>query len=48
MASVIIDSQVSDNEEDEHFVVEAAPPLTEMSEIEVVSLPDGRASSNSV
>ncbi|XP_003474619.1 TRAF3-interacting protein 1 isoform X1 [Cavia porcellus] len=40
VASVIIDSQVSDNEEDEHFVVEAAPPLTEMSEIEVVPAAD--------
>ncbi|KAM6152432.1 TRAF3-interacting protein 1 [Erethizon dorsatum] len=36
VSNVIVDSQISDNEEDEHFVVEAAPPLTEMSEIEMV------------
>ncbi|XP_036029341.1 TRAF3-interacting protein 1 [Onychomys torridus] len=36
VSNVIIDSQNSDNEDDEQFVVEAAPQLTEMSEIEMV------------
>lgn len=37
MASVIVDAQNSDGEEDDQFVVEAAPQLPEMSELEVVS-----------
>lgn len=41
VSNVIIDSQNSDNEDDEQFVVEAAPQLTEMSEIEMVSSPEG-------
>lgn len=41
VSNVIIDSQNSDNEEDEQFVVEAAPHLTEMSEIEMVSSLEG-------
>ncbi|KAL2775351.1 TRAF3-interacting protein 1 isoform 1, partial [Daubentonia madagascariensis] len=36
VSNVIIDSQNSDNEEDDQFVVEAAPQLSEMSEIEMV------------
>ncbi|XP_008055912.1 TRAF3-interacting protein 1 isoform X2 [Carlito syrichta] len=36
VANVIIDSQNCDNEEDDQFVVEAAPQLSEMSEIEKV------------
>ncbi|KAL6050106.1 hypothetical protein STEG23_036849 [Scotinomys teguina] len=35
VSNVIIDSQNSDNEDDEQFVVEAGPQLTEMSEIEM-------------
>ncbi|EHB08739.1 TRAF3-interacting protein 1 [Heterocephalus glaber] len=34
--NVIMESRNSDSEEDEHFVVEAAPPLTQMSELEMV------------
>lgn len=34
---MIIDSQNSDNEDDEQFVVEAAPQLSEIAEIEMVS-----------
>lgn len=41
VSNVIIDSQNSDNEDDEQFVVEAAPQLAEISEIEMVSLPEG-------
>lgn len=41
VSNVIIDSQNSDNEDDEQFVVEAAPQLAEMSEIEMVSSPEG-------
>ncbi|KAM5228672.1 TRAF3-interacting protein 1 [Ctenodactylus gundi] len=37
VSNVIIDSQNSDNEDDDQFVVEAAPQLSEMSEIEMVS-----------
>ncbi|XP_042558276.1 TRAF3-interacting protein 1 isoform X3 [Dipodomys spectabilis] len=37
VSNVIIDSQNSDNEDDEQFVVEAAPQLSEMSEIEMGS-----------
>ncbi|XP_048200382.1 TRAF3-interacting protein 1 isoform X6 [Perognathus longimembris pacificus] len=37
VSNVIIDSQNSDNEDDEQFVVEAAPQLPEMSEIEMGS-----------
>lgn len=33
---MIVDTQNSDNEEDDQFVVEAAPPLPEMSELEMV------------
>ncbi|XP_037066018.1 TRAF3-interacting protein 1 isoform X1 [Peromyscus leucopus] len=40
VSNVIIDSQNSDNEDDEQFVVEAAPQLTEMSEIEMVPAGD--------
>ncbi|XP_027253394.1 TRAF3-interacting protein 1 isoform X8 [Cricetulus griseus] len=40
VSNVIIDSQNSDNEEDEQFVVEAAPHLAEMSEIEMVPAGD--------
>nr|XP_044607210.1 TRAF3-interacting protein 1 isoform X7 [Equus asinus] len=36
VSNVIIDSQNSDNEEDDQFVVEAAPQLSEMSELEMV------------
>lgn len=36
VSNVIVDSQNSDNEEDDQFVVEAAPQLSEMSELEVV------------
>uniref|UniRef100_A0A8D2DUT2 TRAF3-interacting protein 1 n=1 Tax=Sciurus vulgaris TaxID=55149 RepID=A0A8D2DUT2_SCIVU len=36
VSNVIIDSQNSDNEEDDQFVVEAAPQMSEMSEIEMV------------
>uniref|UniRef100_H0X5V8 TRAF3-interacting protein 1 n=1 Tax=Otolemur garnettii TaxID=30611 RepID=H0X5V8_OTOGA len=35
VSNVIIDSQNSDNEEDDQFVVEADPQLSEMSEIEM-------------
>lgn len=34
---MIVDVQNSENEEDDQFVVEAAPPLSEVSELEVVS-----------
>ncbi|CAH6791937.1 Traf3ip1 [Phodopus roborovskii] len=40
VSNVIIDSQNSDNEDDEQFVVEAAPQLSEMSEIEMVPAGD--------
>ncbi|XP_025319427.3 TRAF3-interacting protein 1 isoform X2 [Canis lupus familiaris] len=40
VASVIVDTQNSDNEEDDQFVVEAAPPLPEMSELEMVPAVD--------
>ncbi|KAM8919475.1 TRAF3-interacting protein 1 isoform 9-T9 [Lycaon pictus] len=40
VASVIVDTQNSDNEEDDQFVVEAAPPLPEMSELEMVPTVD--------
>ncbi|XP_040306418.1 TRAF3-interacting protein 1 isoform X3 [Herpailurus yagouaroundi] len=40
VASVIVDAQNSDGEEDDQFVVEAAPPLPEMSELEVVPAVD--------
>lgn len=43
---MIIDSQNSDNEEDDQFVVEAAPQMSEMSEIEMVSSPKGGVFSN--
>ncbi|XP_015337145.1 TRAF3-interacting protein 1 isoform X4 [Marmota marmota marmota] len=36
VSNVIIDSQNSDNEDDDQFVVEAAPQISEMSEIETV------------
>lgn len=36
VSNVIVDSQNSDNGEDEQFVVEAAPQLSEMSEMEMV------------
>nr|XP_020030091.1 TRAF3-interacting protein 1 [Castor canadensis] len=36
VSNVIIDSQNSDNGDDEQFVVEAAPQLSEMSEMEMV------------
>ncbi|XP_012611123.1 TRAF3-interacting protein 1 isoform X2 [Microcebus murinus] len=36
VSNVIIDSQNSDNEDDDQFVVEAAPQISEMSEIEMV------------
>lgn len=48
VSNVIIDSQNSDNEDDEQFVVEAAPQLAEMSEIEMVSSPEGPVSVNIV
>lgn len=41
VSNVIVESQNSDNEEDEQFVVEAAPQLPEMAELDVVSQPDG-------
>ncbi|XP_046940870.1 TRAF3-interacting protein 1 isoform X2 [Lynx rufus] len=40
VASVIVDAQNSDGEEDDQFVVEAAPQLPEMSELEVVPAVD--------
>ncbi|XP_021502564.1 TRAF3-interacting protein 1 isoform X1 [Meriones unguiculatus] len=40
VSNVIIDSQNSDNEDDEQFVVEAAPQLAEISEIEMVPAGD--------
>ncbi|XP_005361739.1 TRAF3-interacting protein 1 isoform X2 [Microtus ochrogaster] len=40
VSNVIIDSQNSDNEDDEQFVVEAGPQLAEMSEIEMVQAGD--------
>uniref|UniRef100_A0A8C6I286 TRAF3-interacting protein 1 n=1 Tax=Mus spicilegus TaxID=10103 RepID=A0A8C6I286_MUSSI len=36
VSSVIIDSQNSDNEDDEQFVVEAAPQLSEIADIDMV------------
>lgn len=36
VSNVIVESQNSDNEEDEQFMVEAAPQLSEMSELDVV------------
>lgn len=36
MSNVITESQNSDNEDDDQFVVEAAPQLPEMSELEMV------------
>lgn len=41
VSNVIVESQNSDNEEDEQFMVEAAPQLSEMSELDVVSHPGG-------
>lgn len=41
VSNVIVESQNSDNEEDEQFMVEAAPQLSEMSELDVVSHPAG-------
>lgn len=46
VSTVIIDSQNSDNEDDEQFVVEAAPQLSEIAEIEMVSSPEGLVLSN--
>ncbi|XP_022368947.1 TRAF3-interacting protein 1 isoform X4 [Enhydra lutris kenyoni] len=43
VASVIIDAQNSDNEDDSQFVVEAAPQLPETSELEVVPAVDMEA-----
>ncbi|XP_035942334.2 TRAF3-interacting protein 1 isoform X3 [Halichoerus grypus] len=43
VASVIVDAQNSDNEEDGQFVVEAAPQLPEMSELEMVPVVDVEA-----
>ncbi|XP_008584264.1 PREDICTED: TRAF3-interacting protein 1 [Galeopterus variegatus] len=40
VSNVIVDSQNSDNDEDNQFVVEAAPQLSEMSEIEMVPAVD--------
>ncbi|XP_030772886.1 TRAF3-interacting protein 1 isoform X1 [Rhinopithecus roxellana] len=37
VSNVIVESHNSDNEEDDQFVVEAAPQLSEMSEIEMVT-----------
>ncbi|XP_017393309.2 TRAF3-interacting protein 1 [Cebus imitator] len=37
VSNVIVESHNSDNEEDDQFVVEAAPQLSEMSEIEMVA-----------
>ncbi|XP_008136674.2 TRAF3-interacting protein 1 isoform X5 [Eptesicus fuscus] len=36
VSNVIVDLQNSENDEDDQFVVEAAPPLSEVSELEVV------------
>lgn len=36
MSNVITESQNSDSEDDDQFVVEAAPQLPEMSELEMV------------
>ncbi|XP_036277363.1 TRAF3-interacting protein 1 isoform X7 [Pipistrellus kuhlii] len=36
VSNVIVDLQNSENEEDDQFVVEAAPPLSEVSELETV------------
>ncbi|XP_059559724.1 TRAF3-interacting protein 1 isoform X4 [Myotis daubentonii] len=36
VSNVIVDVQNSENEDDDQFVVEAAPPLSEVSELEVV------------
>lgn len=41
VSNVIVESQNSDNEEDEQFMVEAAPQLPEMSELDMVSQPGG-------
>lgn len=46
VSSVIIDSQNSDNEDDEQFVVEAAPQLSEIADIDMVSSPEGRVLSH--
>ncbi|XP_073759947.1 TRAF3-interacting protein 1 [Callorhinus ursinus] len=43
VASVIVDAQNSDNEADDQFVVEAAPQLPEMSELEMVPVVDVEA-----
>ncbi|XP_044097892.1 TRAF3-interacting protein 1 isoform X1 [Neovison vison] len=43
VASVIVDAQNSDNEDDSQFVVEAAPQLPETSELEVVPAVDMEA-----
>ncbi|XP_004410486.1 PREDICTED: TRAF3-interacting protein 1 isoform X1 [Odobenus rosmarus divergens] len=43
VASVIVDARNSDNEEDGQFVVEAAPQLPEMSELEMVPVVDVEA-----
>ncbi|XP_062954756.1 TRAF3-interacting protein 1 isoform X2 [Cynocephalus volans] len=40
VSNVIVESQNSDNDEDDQFVVEAAPQLSEMSEIEMVPAVD--------
>lgn len=40
VSNVIVESQNSDNEEDEQFVVEAAPQLPEMAELDVVQAVD--------
>ena len=36
---MIVESQNSDNEDDDQFVVEAAPQLSEVSELEMVGQP---------
>ncbi|XP_045874871.1 TRAF3-interacting protein 1 isoform X1 [Meles meles] len=43
VASVIVDAQNSDNEDDNQFVVEAAPQISETSELEVVPAVDMEA-----
>lgn len=42
VAHVIVDSQNSDTEGDDEFVVEAAPQLPETAELELVSYPERR------
>lgn len=46
VSNVITESQNSENEDDDQFVVEAAPQISEMSEIEMVSSPKGGVFSN--